>query len=322
LDFSSPSEDFLAQDNVVFITIMKGEIAMTTSKVSQKTRCSHCGRIGILDMRCTFCGISEAQQTGIVTQSRKDLSIPYTSASPSVTGSIIRKENVPATGFIQEQKQHRPNHQGSELRGRVIIAQQASQEPMDFDPWRWVAIPVWGIVLLMSPVILGIIIWKTSGFLVSMLIAFLVILTLRFIFSNKLLQSWHLVAAFNGRRIVESMPVLMVRLRTSNNREIQMKLKGQLSGGILMEGDRIIAQGAWSNGAFKPRRIFCERTHATITPRQPNALIIAVCGFFTLLILSLWLYFSGIPWASSQITQFRGGIEKQQLLPHNHNLRP
>ncbi len=200
---------------------------------------------------------------------------------------------------------------GSEISGRVIIIRQAPHEPMDFDPWRWVAIPVWGLLLLITPVAGAIIAWHAAGFLAALGVAAVSLLVLRFIFSDRLLQSWHLTSALNGRHIVEPMPVLMVRLRQWDEREIQLRLKGQLVGGTLMEGDRIRAAGVWRVGVFRVRRISCERTGAEIVPRQPNAFRLAVVGACVLLVVGLWLWLAGLPWVTGQVNGFRSSFSRQ-----------
>lgn len=188
----------------------------------------------------------------------------------------------------------------SEVRGRVLIVQQAANEPMDFDPWRWVAIPTWGLVLLLSPFVAGIVFWQTAGFLAAAVVMLGAFIVLRFIFSDRLIQSWHLAAALNGRHVVELMPVTMVRLRTADGREVQLRLKGQILGGAVMEGDRIAALGAWRAGVFRVRRVHCERTGAAIVPRQPRARGLALAGLAVLASVALWLGAVGIPWACNE----------------------
>ncbi|HEX7516639.1 MAG TPA: hypothetical protein VF345_05070, partial [Chthoniobacterales bacterium] len=80
------------------------------------------------------------------------------------------------------------------VRGRVLVVRQGSNEPMDFDPWRWVAIPVWGLVLLTSPLAVAIAIWQSAGFLVALAVAVCLVLLLRFLSSNRLFQSWQFTA--------------------------------------------------------------------------------------------------------------------------------
>lgn len=206
-----------------------------------------------------------------------------------------------------------------ELSGRAIIVRQAPHEPMDFDPWRWIAIPVWGLVLLISPVAAAIVVWQTSGFLPALGVAAVSLIVLRYLFSDRLLQTWHLTAALNGRHIVEPMPVLMARLRSADEREIQLRLKGHLVGGVLMEGDRIRAMGNYSRGVLKVKHIFCERTGATIVPSQPNARSLAIVGVCVLTAATLWLFCWGIPWAKTQTEGFRTSIQ-QPVIPYSIQL--
>lgn len=197
------------------------------------------------------------------------------------------------------------------VRGRVLIVRQGASEPMDFDLWRWVAIPVWGIVLIISPLAGAIQVWHSVGFLPALGVAACSLLVLRFIFSDRLLQSWHLTAAMNGRHIVEPMPVTMVRLRQADGREVQLRLKGQIAGGSLIEGDRVAAYGGWRSGVLHVRQIECERTGATIIPRQPCARELALMGIVVLVGICAWVYFAEIPWITGQFRSFRNTVENQ-----------
>jgi hypothetical protein len=198
-----------------------------------------------------------------------------------------------------------------EVRGRVIIARQSPNEPMDFDPWRWIAIPVWGIVLLLSPLAAAILVWQSFGVLPAACVAACSLIVLRFIFSDRLLQSWHLTAALNGRYIVEPMPVTMIRLRLHDSREVQMRIKGQLIGGTVMEGDRISVSGSWRSGVLHTRQINCERTGATIVPRQPCARGLALAGLCVLTGAALWLYVAGVPWVTNQVHSFGASVQQR-----------
>jgi hypothetical protein len=198
---------------------------------------------------------------------------------------------------------------GDQTSGRVIIVRQAPHEPMDFDIWRWVAIPVWGLLLLSAPISIAIIVWQFFGLLPALGVAGLSLIVFRFIFSDRLLQSWYLTAALNGRHIVEPMPVLMARLRHADGREIQLRLKGHLRGGTLMEGDRVSVRGVWKRGSFQVGSLSCERTGASIEPIQPNARTLAVIGLALILFECAWLVFVGVPWITTQYDQMRRKIE-------------
>jgi hypothetical protein len=198
---------------------------------------------------------------------------------------------------------------GDQTYGRVIIVRQAPHEPMDFDIWRWVAIPVWGLLLLSAPVAIGIMVWQSFGLLPALGVAGLSLIVFRFIFSDRLLQSWYLTAALNGRHIVEPMPVLMARLRHADGREIQLRLKGHLRGGTLMEGDRVSVRGVWKRGSFQVGSLSCERTGASIEPIQPNARTLAMIGSALLLFECAWLVFIGVPWITAQYDQMQREIK-------------
>ena len=286
---------------------------MTTGNTITGTRCGTCGRMSVAQGVCGACG------TRIATPARE----------------ILRTEDAPVTRRIQapavfhpaplsvprQTSPHalRPSSSmvetwerwqiGDRTSGRVIIVRQAPHEPMDFDIWRWVAIPVWGLLLLSAPIAIAIMVWQSFGLLPALGVAGLSLIVFRFIFSDRLLQSWHLTAALNGRHIVEPMPVLMARLRHADGREIQLRLKGHLHGGTLMEGDRVSVRGAWKRGAFQVRSLSCERTGASIEPIQPNARTLAAFGSALLLFECAWLAFVGVPWVTAKYDRMKRDIE-------------
>jgi len=166
---------------------------------------------------------------------------------------------------------------------------------MDFDPWRWLAIPVWGLVLLLVPIAGTLTAFLAGGPLAAVTVAILLFLTLRFVFSNRLIDSWHFVAALNGRHMVEPMPVQVVRLRQWDGREAQLRFKGIFANGAVMEGDRLEAFGRLRNGVLQVIEAHCERTGARISPQQPNARGFALVGSACLAGMALWILAMGIP---------------------------
>jgi hypothetical protein len=190
---------------------------------------------------------------------------------------------------------------------------------MDFDPWRWVAIPVWGLVLLVSPLVVGIAIWQMAGFAIAAVVSVVCLVALRFLFSDRLLFAWHLTSALNGRHIVEQMPVVLARVRARDGQEVQIRLKGPLEGGNLMEGDRIEAQGRWRSGVLNVRQIRCQRTGAAITPRQPCAQRLALLGLGILAVAGLWLAFAGLPWVSARYSSFLESSQRQTTSPFENS---
>jgi len=181
------------------------------------------------------------------------------------------------------------------ISGRVLYLSPLSHEPMDFDPWRWLAIPVWGLVLLLVPIAGTLAAFLASGPLAAVTVAILLFLTLRFVFSNRLIDSWHFVAALNGRHMVEPMPVQVVRLRQWDGREAQLRFKGIFANGAVMEGDRLEAFGRLRNGVLHVIEAHCERTGARISPQQPNARGFALVGSACLAGMALWILAMGIP---------------------------
>lgn len=294
-----------------------------TGNVQARLRCTECGRRSVIHGACSACGfmmVRTPQEIVTSAPSASVLSRPFELSSTAgghqsmpLSVSVPRRDILQVRGLVPD---------GSEIAGRVIIARQAPHEPMDFDPWRWVAIPVWGLFLLVSPIAVSVIVWWTAGFTAAMVVGVILLLILRYLFSNRLLQSWHLTAALNGRHIVEPMPVLMIRLRKSDGSEVQVRVKGQLDGGTLMEGDRIRATGCWRSGAFRVRRVFCERTGAHITPHQPNAFGLAVIGIVCLLLTCLWLWIGAYPWVSNEIHQFRASWNPPVSFPSPTRITP
>jgi hypothetical protein len=259
-----------------------------------KGRCPECGRLAVTAGACSACG-------QIAPVLKEFEALANVGVSPLLTAPLPPRVEIIETVS-------RNDH---EVRGRVLIVRQAANEPMDFDPWRWVAIPTWGLVLLLSPFVAGIIAWQTAGFLAATGVLLGAVIVLRFIFSDRLIQSWHLAAALNGRHVVELMPVAMVRLRAADGRELQLRLKGQILGGAVMEGDRIAALGAWRAGVFRVRRIHCERTGAAIVPRQPCARGLALAGLAVLAAGALWLGAVGVPWARSEAEIYRESFHRR-----------
>ena len=290
------------------------------------TRCPTCGRRAVTGGVCSACGfaatvtreeIIPAAPATLANRGNFEVSLNTGQAARSV--SAAAPVTRPRVDLLDDPL---AIFRGSEVSGRVIILRQAPHEPMDFDPWRWVAIPAWGLLLLLTPVAGSIIAWQAAGLPAALGVAVVSLLVLRYIFSDRLLQSWHLTSALNGRHIVEPMPVLMVRLRQWDEREVQLRLKGQLAGGTLMEGDRIRATGRWRSGVFRVRNAFCERTGAAITPQQPCAFVLAVTGVGLLIIACLWLQFWGIPWVSERFHGFRNSIPEPISLPPTIQFTP
>lgn len=287
----------------------------------RRGRCPVCGRAAFTNGQCSACTHAEVRTippSSITTFEQgnpEPVNLPldaFDSFRGLATSNPVHPLNNDAERNAISRRvfppRFRPCERGAstpEVSGRVIYISHPSSEPMDFDPWRWVAIPAWGMVMLVAPIAVALVVWQTAGFLSAFLVALTSLLALRYLFSNRLLDSWHLVSALNGRHVVEPMPVFMVRLRQWNDREIQLRLKGHFSGGSLMEGDRIRATGAWRGGVFRVKEAFCERTGARMAPRQSNAFVFAVTGSVFLVVLCLWMLLAGVPWASRQVSEFR-----------------
>jgi hypothetical protein len=283
------------------------------------TRCPTCGRCAVANGVCSACGFTapvnrdEIIPVGPATLGNpENFQVSLNTSQPARAIGTVGRVTQPRIDLLEDPL---ALFRGSEISGRVIILRQAPQEPMDIDPWRWVAIPTWGLLLLLTPVAGSIVAWQSFGLPTALGVAVISLLVLRYLFSDRLLQSWHLTAALNGHHIVEPMPVLMVRLRQWDEREVQMRLKGSLAGGTLMEGDRIRAAGRWRSGVFRVRNVFCERTGAEITPRQPTAFRLAMAGVGLLLVACLWLQIWGVPWVVERFEGFRHSIPERISLP-------
>lgn len=253
------------------------------------TRCPDCGRRIETPSSCTACGWRRAP-------SRRELMPRQNSTSRDL--AIQRTHDLrPIPRSAPQPVANTPGFRAGldEIRGRVLLTETPHYEPMDFDPWRWVAIPMWGLLLLLSPFVLGILIWKLFGTVEGVVTGLAALVVLRFVFTGRLLSGWHFAAALNGRHIVEPMPVFRARLRRSDGEEIQLRFKGHLKGGSLVEGDRIRALGKWKNGVMHVRECFCERTSAGIVPQQPSAFVLALFGGGVLLLTLTFLVFWGLP---------------------------
>ena len=274
-------------------------MAIAGKQAAHEQRCGRCGRHAVSAGVCSACG-EPAVAIPPSLESQQQLQ-SFSAPSLAVAQSAITTDVLsPASNSTGPRQLVHMEYGTGCVRGRVIIVKTSTSEPMDFDPWRWIAIPAWGLVILILPIVVAIIAWQSLGFIGAIAVALTTFLVLRFMFSNRLLQSWYFVAALNGKNVVEMMSVVMIRLRQADDREIQLRLKGQLLGGTVIEGDRISATGRWGRGVFSVRQIFCERTGATITPKQPTALPWAIAGLCVLFFAVLWLRFAGVPWVEEQ----------------------
>jgi len=264
-------------------------------------RCPTCGRRSIAS-RCSACGAE-------VAPSAKPLARPTPATVPArqdrvrglaVVSTPPRLVFTPRTATPPSALQSR-----EQVSGRVLIVSAPASEPADSDHWKWLAIPAWGLVLFISPAALGLIAWMTVGPLAAAVIVFICISVLRFIFSDRLFQSWQFVAALRGRYIVEPVPNVSIRLRVVDEREVQLRVKGRLSAGSVIEGDRVRAEGHWRSGVFHVARLHCVRTGAVIVPMQPNSKFPALVGVGVLIVVALWLYGAGVPWLLSKFHQVR-----------------
>ncbi len=263
-------------------------------------RCPRCGRKIMSASRCSACGVEIALTTApLVVRAPASIQLQPRGGFVSTLRGDPRRA-MPRTALSLSQQ-----HFGGEVSGRILIVSAPVNEPADPDHWKWLAIPAWGLVLLASPFVAGILTWMTAGFLATALVVFICIAVLRYIFSDHLLMSWQFVAALRGRHVVETVPNVAIRLRAADDREVQLRVKGRLSGGGLVEGDRIRAAGQWRAGIFHATRLHCDRTGAIIVPIQPNSMVPAICGVVILFAAVLWLTFAGWPWVRAKLEHTR-----------------
>lgn len=278
-------------------------------------RCPSCGRRSVTEGHCTACGKgSSLPRPELMIAAPREPAVfhPFAPAHfPQSLDSPTEATPPDRRPTAVHDLEWIPKFGREDVRGRVVIVRQGVNEPMDFDLWRWIAIPTWGIALLLAPLVIAIFVWQSFGILAAAGVALCSIFMLRFIFSDRLLQSWHLTAALNGRHVVETMPVTMIRLRLQDSRELQIRIKGQVSGGMVIEGDRVAVTGSLRSGVLHARRIHCERTGATIVPHQPCAQRLALAGLCVLLIMAVWLILAGVPWLADQAQSFRASVKQR-----------
>jgi ribosomal protein L37E len=282
-----------------------GDKASLTRESGNGERCPNCGRRAVFAGRCSACGFAALLETQTIITTG-DLAVAP-NMPVSQTRTHLPASSPPASIGLWPLPAVERNHQieaWRNVRGRVIMVNQGALEPSDSDPWRWLAIPAWGLVLLLAPVVIGIVVWMTMGILAAAGVVFVSVIVLRFIFSDRLFQSWQFVSALRGRYVVEHVPVATIRVRRNDTAEVQLRIKGHVAGGTVVEGDRVSADGRWRNGVLHVRRVYCERTGAAMIPRQPNAFGLAVAGVAILLGSALWLQCIGVPWVLHRAGSF------------------
>lgn len=283
---------------------------LTDNIIHPMERCPACGRRRLRQGRCDACGhvardAEIGEGGGSALPPTVDRGIDFYLNDP-VEGHFGLQREVPS-GVPTVRPSSAPVRRSEvstaipslgarpqSVSGRVLYLSPISYEPMDLDPWRWVANPSWGLVLLAAPMAATLTVWELGGSLYALGVAFFLFLVLRYVFSNRLIDTWHLISALNGRHVVESIPVQVVRVRQWEGREAQLRFKGHFANGALMEGDRIQATGRWRGGVFTVCESICERTGARIVPRQPRARTFALSGLAVLFGLILWILIAGV----------------------------
>lgn len=256
-------------------------------------RCPECGRPAIAAAACAACGFELAAypappvSSAVEVRPRMPLAIPSPPA-PAVRhpAPVAASSRIDVSGAFRRHS----------ISGRVLLVMPPASEPMDPDPWKWLAVPSWGLILLSSPFVAGMMALQAAGLLAAAVVFLVLAFVLRFLFSSHLIWSWQTVAALRGRHLVEPMPVTMLRVRLGNDREVQLRMKGHTEGGAVGAGDRVEAIGTWRNGVLRVSELHCRRTGAVLRPKQPRALPWLLAAVGILLSLLLWLEASFIPW--------------------------
>ncbi len=285
-----------------------------------KTRCQKCGRRMGESGKCQSCGnaVPNAHR-GTTQHLAGTLPIQTTSAIQSVSRNELSRterrlsgasilHGTPVPLGVTELSPVLPK---KSVRGRVLISSQEPTQPADLDLWRWISVPAWGLILFLFPPTAVLAVWQSAGLLAALALGVVFFALLRFVFSGRLMQSWEFVSALHGRHVVEPMPVTMLRIRTGNDREVQLRLKGHLRGGSTVVGDRVAAQGSWRHQVLHVSRLQCERTGASIIPVQPCAFRSAVSGSVVLLSMVVWLSLVGLPWFQQQYGTFSENLHRQ-----------
>lgn len=279
------------------------------------SRCPECGRVTVINGHCKTCSrqvevaepvvpVANSIIRGHSVSSPSWISAPVDGPELTRTPAYLTPGANQRSSLIMAIREVPPTLQQGEVSGRVIWVRPGGSERMDFDPWRWVAIPVWGLLTLVAPIFVTLVIWQQAGALMAVLSGFVSLIVVRHIFSHRVLHAWHLTAALNGHHIVEPMPVTLLRVREEDGNERQLRLKGEMIG-LPIEGDRIVARGAWRRGVLKVRQLECLRTGALLIPLQPCARTTAIIGLLLLGTSALWLVFDAVPRTRTALHQWR-----------------
>lgn len=261
----------------------------------EASRCPECGRLSANAFSCDACGHERAEQaaTAAAVPAAAIMADPPPTVFP-VTEGVSRVPVLPAPAeSVRVLTRHSP------ISGRVLMVMSSTPEPIDPDPWRWIAVPLWAGFMLALPFVGGMFSLQAGGWLTAALVFVVLASLVRVTFSSHLFWSWQTVAALRGRHIVETMPVVTIRLRVGEDEEVQLRLKGHTEGGAVSVGDRVEATGAWRSGVLRVRELRCLRTGAIHRPVQPSAFPWAVAGLAALGLIVTWVQFSFVPWLES-----------------------
>lgn len=154
--------------------------------------------------------------------------------------------------------------------GRVIAAEQGSQEEADLDFCRILTRFLWFCLFVVSPFL--VIYWllvKAGGFSALLaLVAFLFLL--RFITPTNLFSLVHLTALLNPlRRTEANIPVCYFRVRDqAQGEEFIIRIKGRYTAANLVPDDLVTFVGKWKDGVLMARRAYNFRPHAFVRLRE------------------------------------------------------
>ena len=286
-----------------------------TDKTAMNTnsRCPQCGRRSAVAESCQSCGhvlqkraapvsdsllgslpIQPVPESGLAHSRREVTSAPHGSPLSALAAKQSRKTSEP---FV---------------RGRVLIIHQEAEQTVDFDPWRPLAWLLWVAALVVVPpcVLAGI--WMYAGPLAGIVSVLVCLLLASFVMPKSLLGWVQLIFYARGREPIMRVPVLFLRVHDEDGREFVARLKGQMAGANIAQGDRITIWGRNRRGVMRVRRAFSETADAWVTAWQPSQAKSTACAAVLLCACAVWVRGPLADWAHGIEREMKQRIEVQR----------